>query len=109
MKKWAGFCPQNFEHKQLLMEAELSRMRNESSEAQRLYEEAVASAREAGFPLNAAIGSELAGRFRLELGQESEAAALLRTAREDYAKWGAHAKVKAMDEEFIEGGHNLKI
>ncbi len=100
MKKWAGYCPENFAHKQLLMEAELARVEKESSEAQRLYEEAVASAREAEFPLNAAVGSELAGRFRLELGQESEAATWLRTAREGYAKWGAHAKVKAMNEEF---------
>ncbi len=100
MKKWAGFCPQNFAHKQLLMEAELAHMANESSEAQHLYEEAVTSANEAGFPLNAALGSELAGRFQLELGQQSEAVKWLRAAHEGYAKWGAHAKVKAMDEEF---------
>jgi predicted ATPase len=102
MKKWAGFCPQNFEHKQLLMEAELSRLRNESSEAQRLYGEAVTSAHEAGFPLNAALGSELAGRFELERGQEREAVTRLRAAREGYVKWGARAKVKAVDEEFKE-------
>jgi predicted ATPase len=102
MKKWAGFCPENFAHKQLLMEAELARLRNENSEAQRLYEEAVTSANEAGFPLNAAVGSELAGRFHLELGQECDAAKWLRTAHEGYSKWGAHAKVRAMDEEFKE-------
>jgi hypothetical protein len=100
MKKWAGFCPQNFAHKQLLMEAELARTRNESSKAQHLYKEAVTSAHEAEFPLNAALGSELAGRFELEQGRESEAVTWLRNAREGYAKWGAHAKVKAMDEEF---------
>ncbi|MFB0565870.1 MAG: protein kinase [Candidatus Aminicenantaceae bacterium] len=100
MKKWAGFCPQNFAHKQLLLEAELARIGNESSEAQRLYEEAVTSAREAGFPLNATLGCELAGRFELERGREDEAATWLRTACNGYAKWGAQAKVKAMDEEF---------
>ncbi len=100
MKKWANFCPENFRHKQLLMEAELARLGKPTPEAQRLYEEAVASAREAGFPLNAALGSELAGRFQLELGQDGEAAKWIRTAREGYAKWGADAKVKAIDEEF---------
>ncbi len=100
MKKWAGFCPQNFGHKQLLMEAELSRLGNEYSEAQRLYEEAVKSANESGFPLNAALSSELTGRFFLEKGQESEAAMWLRTAHEGYVKCGVHAKVKAMDEKF---------
>lgn len=100
MKKWASFCPENFAHKQFLMEAELARIGNESSEAQRLYEEAVNSAREAGFPLNAALGSELAGRFGLDRRRESDAVKWLQTAREGYVKWGAHAKVKAMDEEF---------
>jgi len=100
MKKWASFCPENFAHKQLLMEAELARIGNESSEAQRLYEEAINSAREAEFPLNATLGSELAGRFELERGRESKAVTWLQTGREGYVKWGAHAKVKAMDEEF---------
>ncbi|MFC2161605.1 protein kinase [Acidobacteriota bacterium] len=100
MKKWAAFCPQNFEHKQLLMEAELSRLGNKDSEALRYYEEAVKSSREAGFPLNAALSSELTGRFLLEIGQESEASMWLRTAHEGYVKCGVHAKVKAMDEEF---------
>jgi len=102
MKKWAGFCRENFAHKQLLMEAEIARMRNESSEALRLYEEAVTSANQAGFPLNAAISCELAGRFQLKLGQEGEAEKWLQAAKEGYAKWGAHAKVKAMEEEFKE-------
>ncbi|MFC2164301.1 protein kinase [Acidobacteriota bacterium] len=100
MKKWASFCPENFAHKQLLMEAEFARIGNQSSEAQRLYEEAVNSAREAEFPFNAMLGSELAGRFELERGRESKAATWLQTAREGYVKWGARAKVKAMDEEF---------
>jgi predicted ATPase len=100
MKKWAGFCPQNFEHKQLLMEAELARTRNERSKARHLYQESVTSAHEAEFPLNAALGSELAGRFELEQGRDNDAVTWLRNAREDYAKWGAHAKVEAMDEEF---------
>ncbi len=100
MKKWASFCTQNFSHKQLLMEAELARFKNGTSEARHLYEQAVASAHEAGFPLNAALGSELAGRFELERGQESKATTWLQTAREGYVKWGALAKVKAIDEEF---------
>ncbi len=99
MKKWASFCPENFAHKQLLMEAEWARLEKKNPEAQRLYEEAVTSAVEAGFPLNAALGSELAGRFHLELAQDSKAASWLRMAHEGYAKWGAHAKVKVMDEE----------
>jgi len=100
MKKWASYCQENFKHKQLLMEAEMARIGGKSSEALRLYEEAETSAREAGFPLNATLSCELAGRFELEQGREEEAATWLRRALEGYAKWGATAKVKAMEEEF---------
>jgi histidine kinase len=100
MKKWADCCAENFAHKQLLMEAEMARLGGDDSEARRLYKEAVTSAREAGFPLNATLGSELAGRFELERGREGEATTWLRAAREGYMKWGARAKVKALDEEF---------
>ena len=82
------------------MEAEIARIEDESDKALRLYEEAVTSAREAGFPLNAAISSELAGRFEFERGRENQALTWLRSAREGYAKWGAHAKVEAMEKDF---------
>jgi predicted ATPase len=100
MRKWANCCEENFKHKQLLMEAEMARIGGRSSEALRLYEEAETSAREAGFPLNATLSCELAGRFELERGQEDKAATWLQKAHDGYKKWGAHAKVKAMDEEF---------
>jgi len=100
MKKWADCCAENFAHKRLLMEAEMARLGGDDSEARRLYKEAVSSASEAGFPLNATLGSELAGRFELERGREGEATTWLRAAREGYMKWGARAKVKALDEEF---------
>jgi len=100
MTKWAGFCQENFKHKQLLMEAELARIRGKSPEALRLYEEAEISARKAGFPLNATLSCELAGRFELERGRKDKAAPWLHKARDGYKKWGAHAKVAAMDQEF---------
>lgn len=100
MRKWATYCVENFKHKQLLMEAEMARIEGKSSEAQHLYQEAVTSAGEAGFPLNATLGSELAGRFELERDRKTEAAAWLRRAHDGYLKWGAKAKVKAMEEEF---------
>jgi predicted ATPase/predicted Ser/Thr protein kinase len=99
MKKWANSCPENFEHKQFLMQAELARISDDASEARRQYEEAVTSAREAGFPLNAALGCELAGRFELEQGREEDARTWLLAARDGYEKYGATAKVQNMDQE----------
>jgi len=99
MMKWADVCPDNFRHKLLLMEAERARLDGDGNAARRLYEEAEVSAREAGFPLNATVACELAGRFELGLGRQEEALRWLRAARDGYATWGACAKVEAMDEE----------
>ena len=79
---------------------QFGRLSQLSRKALRLYEEAVASAHEAEFPLNASIGCELAGRFQLERSRENEALAWLRSARQGYEKWGAHAKVESLNREF---------
>jgi hypothetical protein len=100
IKKWANFCQENFKHKQLLMEAEMARIGGKNSEALRLYGEAETSANEAGFSLNATLSCELAGHFELGQSREDKAATWLGKARDGYKKWGAHAKVKAMDKEF---------
>jgi tetratricopeptide (TPR) repeat protein len=99
MKKWADVCPENFQHKLLLMEAERARLERDWAAARRLYQEAVTSAREAGFPLNATVARELAGRFELAQGRQEEALRWLSAARDGYATWGASAKVEALDEE----------
>ncbi len=99
MKKWAGLCRENFRHKQLLMEAELARIRGQNESAAGLYEEAISSACDVGFPFNAALGAELAGRFHLVQGREVEGKELLRRSRAGYLTWGAGAKVEALDEE----------
>ncbi len=100
MKKWAQACPENFRHKQLLMEAEWARLGGEVPEARRQYEQAATSAKEARFPLNEAVACELAGRFELEQNRGPDATRWLRRARDGYERWGAHAKLRAMDEEF---------
>ncbi len=102
MQKWASLCPDNFLHKQLLMDAELACLAGEAPRARRLYEQAAASARQAGFPLNAALTCELAGRFELDCGERHEANKWLRAAYDGYARWGAGAKVEALTEEFPE-------
>jgi hypothetical protein len=99
MQKWANVCPENFRHKLLLMEAERSRLDGDGTEARRLYAEAEGSAREAGFPLNATLSQELAGRFELEWNRPQEAARWLAAARNGYATWGASAKVEVLTEE----------
>ena len=83
--------------------AERARLEGDWAAARRLYQEAVTSAREAGFPLHATVACELAGRFELAQERQEEAVRWLSVAREGYATWGASAKVEAMDEELSAG------
>ena len=82
------------------MDAELARLAGEAPRTRRLYEQAAASARQARFPLNAALTCELAGRFELDQGDRHEADKWLRAAQDGYERWGAGAKVASLTEEF---------
>jgi hypothetical protein len=82
------------------MEAEMARVRSQNDRATVLYEEAIASADEDGFPFNAALAAELGGRFFLGQDEETSGKSLLRRARAGYSAWGAGAKVDALDKEF---------
>ncbi|MDH3253842.1 MAG: protein kinase [Acidobacteriota bacterium] len=99
LAKWSASCPENFDHKLLLVDAELARLRGDAHSARDLYRKARASAGEAGFPLNATLASELAGRFELEQGNAKNARVQLAAARDGYKSWGALAKVEKLDAE----------
>src|SRR5262249_32102380 len=91
-------CPQNFETRATLIGAEIARIEGRELEAQRLYEQAIRSARENGFTQHEGIANELAAKFYLSRGYETSANAYLRNARYCYLRWGAHGKVRQLDE-----------
>ena len=64
-------------------------LKGRESEAMRLYEEAIRSAREGGFVQNEAIASELAARFYEARGAATAVQGHLRNARSCYERWGA--------------------
>ncbi|WP_437924075.1 AAA family ATPase [Sorangium sp. So ce291] len=97
---WAEGCPENFLHKHALVRAEIARLRGQESEALRLYEQAIASARENGFVQHEAIACELASVFCRARGLSTPADAYLRSARAGYFRWGAHAKVEQLDQRY---------
>ena len=66
----------------------------------RLYEEAIRSARDNGFVQNEALAYEVAARFYAARGVEKIAHVYLRDARYRYLQWGAHGKVKQLDERY---------
>jgi PAS domain S-box-containing protein len=94
---WAGICPANFENRAALVGAEIARLEGHELDAQRLYEQAIRSAREHGFIQNEAISHELAGRFYAERDFQAIADLYLRNARSCYLRWGADGKVRQLD------------
>jgi GAF domain-containing protein len=80
--------------------AELARLDGRELDAQRLYEQAIRSARENGFTQNEGIANELAAKFYLARGYETSAYAYLRNAHYCYLRWGALGKVRQLDQRY---------
>jgi PAS domain S-box-containing protein len=97
---WAENCPENFENRTALVGAEIARIEGRDLDSMRLYEQAIRSARANGFVHNEAVANELAGRFYLGRGIEGAGYAYLSNARRCYDRWGAHGKVKQLDERY---------
>jgi hypothetical protein len=70
LEVWAENCPENFENRATLVAAEIARLEDRELDAQRLYEQAIRSARASGFIHNEALANELASRFYATRGFE---------------------------------------
>ncbi len=97
LTQWAEHCPENFQDRHALVSAELARVEGRVLDAERLYDQAIRSARENGFIQNEALAYELASRFYRARGFERTADAHLREARARYLRWGADGKVRQLD------------
>jgi signal transduction histidine kinase/CheY-like chemotaxis protein len=97
---WAKNCPENFANRAALVGAEIARIEGRELDAQRLYEQAIQSARENDFPQNEGLANELAAKFYLARGYETSAYAYLRNARYCYLRWGALGKVRQLDQRY---------
>jgi predicted ATPase/signal transduction histidine kinase len=93
---WAEHCPDNFRDRAELTGAELARVRGETDDAERLYGQAVRTARAHGFVQHAAIAYETAARFHRARGQAVIADAYVREAHVCYVRWGAEAKARRL-------------
>ena len=97
LQLWAVNCPDNFENRAALVGAELARLEGRELDAERLYEQAICSARANGFIHNEALANELAARFYAARGFEKIARVYLQDARYGYLCWGAEGKVRQLD------------
>jgi predicted ATPase/class 3 adenylate cyclase/GAF domain-containing protein len=98
MARWAKHCPGNFGQHLQLMDAEAAGLRGRVAEAAQLYSAAIAAAREGGFLRYQALANERAARFFVSSGLHDVAAVYIKEARRLYARWGASAKVRSLDE-----------
>src|ERR1700687_2500959 len=98
LEVWAVNCPENFEKRAALVSAEIARIEGRILDAERLYEQAIRSARANGFIHNEALANETAGRFYGARGLEQIAQLYLRNARQCYQSWGADGKVRQLDQ-----------
>ena len=98
LKAWAEHCPENFVTRAALIGAEIARLNGRELDAERLYEQAIRSARDNGLIHNEALACEMAARFYAARGFETNSHADLQNARHCYLRWGADGKVRQLDE-----------
>jgi PAS domain S-box-containing protein len=100
LQLWATNCPDNFENRAALVAAEIARLEGRDLDAERLYEQAIRSARVSGFVHNEALANELASRFYAVREFEKIARMYLQEARYGYLRWGADGKVRQLEQLF---------
>ncbi len=97
ISQWVKSCPENFQHKLLLSEAEQARRNENILEAMDLYDRAIALAKENEFLQDRALANEMAGYFYLGLGKEHFARIYLSQSYSCYDRWGAKNKLKQLE------------
>ena len=100
LKQWAFHAPENYQHKYDLVEAEKARVLGQVLEAMNSYDCAIKAAREQGYLHEEAIANEAAENFYRSQGREEIAHLYLTKAHNSYARWGAIAKVNALEKTY---------
>lgn len=95
--RWAAGCAQNFRVPALLLGAECAAAEGRQAEALAACDAAIEFAAEQGLLAQEALAHERAARLRRRQGQPRLAALHTQQAVALYARWGAFAKVRALD------------
>ncbi|WP_426419686.1 ATP-binding sensor histidine kinase [Bradyrhizobium genosp. A] len=102
LRVWAEHCPENFASRAALLDAEIARLQDREIEVERLFEQAIRSARTNDLVHEEALAYERAARFYAARGFEDIAHLYLRKARSCYLRWGADGKVRQLDEMHVQ-------
>ena len=102
LSAWAEVGAENFVHRLRVVEAERARVDGDPREAEALYRRALEAVRETQYINDEGLIAELAGRFHLARGgvDATIGRAFLEDAAFAYQRWGADAKVTALQAEF---------
>lgn len=100
MISWAYHAPMNYQHKHALVEAEKARVLGKSWEAAALYDQAIRGAKDNGYIQEEALANELAAELYLANGREKVAKTYLKNAYYGYARWGAKAKIRDLEDRY---------
>jgi predicted ATPase/signal transduction histidine kinase/tRNA A-37 threonylcarbamoyl transferase component Bud32 len=100
LQKWAHHAPMNHLHKFYLVEAEKAQVLDHFLEAEEFYERAIAGAAENEYIQEEALAYELAAKFYLERGRLKIAQTYMKEAHYAYTRWGALAKVEALEAKY---------
>ncbi len=99
LRIWSAHNPDSNRHKLCLIEAEYLRLRDDRAlAAHALYDQSIARAQEQGFVQDAALAAELAAQMHVDAGRVTIAEPYLQKARSLYRRWGAHAKVRDLEQ-----------
>ncbi|MES9944936.1 MAG: EAL domain-containing protein [Candidatus Thiodiazotropha sp.] len=96
---WADNAPANFACKHALVAAQIALLQRDTLSAEQLFERACETARTNNFIHWQAMASEAAARFYADRGLQTIARAYLHEALDCYARWGASAKVRQLQQQ----------
>ncbi|MCJ8294297.1 MAG: diguanylate cyclase [Colwellia sp.] len=104
---WAIDSNKNYQHKYLLIAAEIARVKGQDSLATELYSKALDAVEIANFIHCEALINERYAKYWSGLGQHRIAAHCIKDAYYLYARWGATAKCSLLEEQWPQQRFNL--
>ncbi|MBD2354004.1 AAA family ATPase [Tolypothrix sp. FACHB-123] len=102
LKHWADNAPTNHLHRFYLVEAERHRLLNNKAAALEFYDLAITTARDNKYLHEEALANELAAEFSLAWGKNCLVQDYIINAYYCYARWGATAKFKELEQDYAQ-------
>jgi predicted ATPase/signal transduction histidine kinase len=100
VQRWAEMAPMNYQHRADLITAEIAQLQGDVLTAMDGYDRAIEGATAQGYVHEAAIACERAAVFYLSIGKDRIGNAYLTDAYYTYARWGAIAKTRHLEQQY---------